>query len=268
MNLAKVVAIHPESNMVDLLVLDDNRRLAGVRVMSPEASSSSGMAGLVVPSSQNAPDPYAVAFDGARDTVACVGYYRGTPVVMGFLFPTVTQCLFVDLDRHLHRTASDFYHTVDGNGNAEWFHPSGAYIRVGTSPAHEDLTAKDFNKSWVIKRNTDKPVHIHIEQAGGVSSIDIAPDGAIAIKTVSTALLDAAAGVTVKAPTVLVDSSDSHFTGKVTIDGLLTYSGGMAGSGGGVAAAISGDVMANGISLISHTHGGVKAGGDSSSGPK
>lgn len=233
MNLAKVVAIHPESNMVDLLVLDDNRRLAGVRVMSPEASSSSGLAGLVVPSSQNAPDPYAVAFDGDRDTVACVGYYRGMPVVMGFLFPTVTQCLFVDMDRYLHRTASDFYHTVDGKGNAEWFHPSGAYIRVGTSPAHEDLTARDFNKSWAIKRNTDNAVHIHIEQAGGVASVNIAPDGAISVQ--------AAQSVTVTAPQIIANTE------------LIQVNGG--------------DVVADGVSLKNHTHGGVKAGGDASAAP-
>ncbi len=247
MNLAKVVAVHPESHSVDLLVLDDNRRLPGVQVMSWSASSSSGAAALPKPDAQGYADPYEAPFNSARDIVACVGYYRGRPVVMGFLFPQVSQCLFADLDRYMNRTASDAYWTVDAQANAEFYHPSGAFIRIAATPAHEDLTGKDFDKAWKIARNTGNAVHIHVEQAGGVASVDIAPTG----------------DTVVKAPSVLVDSPNSTFTGNVTVQKRLTYQGGMSGSNnqGGATATIqggmtvtSGDVMVDGIGVKAHHH--------------
>lgn len=292
MNLARVVAVHPESNMVDLVMLVDNRRVPGVRVMSHDASSTSGTIGLPKPGAQALPNPYSAPLPTGRELVACVAYYDAVPVVQGFLFPQVAECLFADPERVLARTPSDFYHTVDGKGNAEWFHPSGAYLRIATDPAHEDLTGADFNGRFAATRNAGNAVHIHIEQAGGKASVDIDPAGNIVIKSAASLTADIAGeinvhsggsttvkadgGATVVAPSVLVDSPDSHFTGTVTVDGLLTFKGGMAGSGGsggatasitGAVAVSGGDVTANGISLVNHTHGGVKAGSDSSGPP-
>lgn len=284
MNLARVVAIHPERHKVDLVFLTDGRRVPGVRVMSGEASSSSGRTGLAKPDAQDLADPYAAPARSTRDLIACVAFYDGQPVVQGFLFPEVSECLFEDLDRVMDRTPSDFYHTVDGKGNAEWFHPSGAYVRIATDPAHEDLKGKDFDAKFNPKRNAEKQVHIHIEQAGGTASINIAPSGAIAIKSKatlqadidgavtvnghSTVTVNADGKATVKAPEVLVDSPDSTFTGKVTVAGLFTYQSGLAGTGaanisGAIAA--TGDVTAAGVSVENHVHSGV-AGGPSTSG--
>lgn len=65
----------------------------------------------------------------------------------------------------------------------------------------------------------------------------------------------AGAKVHITAPEVLVTSASSHFTGAVTIDGLLTYAGGMTGSGGdGAAATITGGMTVDGISATTHTH--------------
>lgn len=276
MKLAKVVRVHPESNKVDLLVLDDGRRLAGVQVMALDASSSSGTACLPTPDSQDLPDPYEAPTVSGRDLIAVVGFYGYLPIVMGFLYPEVSQCLFTDRDRYIHRTPSDLYWTVDGQGNAECYHPSGAYIRIGTSPDHDDLTEKDFDKIFKITRNTGNAVHMHIEQAGGVASVDIAPDGAITAYSAKTIHATADAGATLVAPTVLVDSPDTHFTGKVTIDDLLTFKGGMAGSGGsgGFAATMTGgmkvtggDVVADTISLKSHRTTGVQPGSGTSGTP-
>jgi len=69
-----------------------------------------------------------------------------------------------------------------------------------------------------------------------------------------------------------VDAPTSLFTGTVTIQGLLTWLGGMAGSvASGVAATIKGtvnfigNVLANGKRIDdSHTHSGVQKGGDNS----
>jgi hypothetical protein len=191
MNLARVVAVHPERNKVDLVFLADNRRVPGVRVMSGEASTTSGRVGIPTPAAQALQDPYDAPAKSERDLIACVAYYDGQPVVQGFLFPEVAECLFTDPERYMHRTASDFYHTVDGKANAEWFHPSGAYIRVASDPEHEDLNGKDYDKKFNPKRNSDNKVHIHIEQAGGVASIDISPSGDISLKTVEQVFINA-----------------------------------------------------------------------------
>lgn len=236
MNLAKVVAVHPESHSVDLLMLDDGRRVPGVRVVSSQASSSSGLAALVKPDAQAANNPYTAPNDSQRDLIAVVGYYRELPIVLGFLFPEVSQCLFADLDRYLNRTPSDAYWTVDGKANAEFYHPSGAFVRFGTSPAHEDMTGKDFDKVWKVTRNTDQRVHIHIEQAGGVGMIDIAPDGSMVVR----------------APKVTIDAPETQITGHLTVGKGVTSTG---------------DVTADGVSLETHTHGGVQAGGASTAKP-
>ena len=62
-----------------------------------------------------------------------------------------------------------------------------------------------------------------------------------------------------------------------TVNGATALNGGVnakAGAAGGVAMAVQGtvkasdDVQAGGISLATHPHGGVKAGGDQSGGPQ
>jgi len=278
MNLARVTAVHPETNKVDLLFIADGRPVPGVRVMCADASTASGTIGLALPDAQAKGDPYAPPAAGERVLIACVGYYDGLPVVQGFLFPEVSEMLFPDPERVMVRTPSDFYHTVDGKGNAEWFHPGGAYVRIGTSPAHEDLTGKDRHGLFNPRRNAGEKVHIHIEQAGGVASVDIAPDGKITITsksdlvaefegradvhTVGETIIKADAGATIKAPSILLDTDAARCTGTLTVDKLLTYKGGMAGSGGsgGAAAVITGkvrvteDVEAGGISFVGHTH--------------
>ncbi len=79
------------------------------------------------------------------------------------------------------------------------------------------------------------------------------------------ARVNASEKATVTSPELLVDSANSKFTGAVEIAGPLTYQKGMTGSGG---ASISGAMTNNGKNIGSdHTHGGVRAGTDTSGGP-
>lgn len=50
-----------------------------------------------------------------------------------------------------------------------------------------------------------------------------------------------------------IDTPSTHITGTLQVDGKITGSGGLAVSGGG-GATVSGDVVADGISLKTHTH--------------
>lgn len=180
LRLARVVGVTPEAQAVDLVFLDDGSRVPHVQVMSPDASTNTGLAGLTVPDIPADTDRWEAVESGTRDVVAVVGFYRRLPIVLGFLFPQVTQMLFRDRNRRVNRHASDVYTTVDDDGNVELYHPSGTYLRIGTTPAHEDLTGKDFDGQWKIEKNTDKAVHVHlsVKNAGQeVMSLNADPDG-------------------------------------------------------------------------------------------
>ena len=253
LTLARVVDVHPESNAVDVVVMEDGRRIPGVQVLSSTAGTNFGFADLAVPDSKG----YEAGNSKTRDIYAVVSWVRNIPVVLGFLFPQVAQVLFAEKERMVYRHASDVYVTIDGKGNTEIYHPSGAYFRIGESGAHEDLTGKDYDKVWAIKRNTDKKVHIHLEQGGGVAKLDIDPVGNIDLQhagnlrasTGGTADITVAGNTTVTTPTLTVN-------GNVVINGSLTQ--GMGGSGGGATmmgpVTVSNDVTAGGISLMNHTH--------------
>lgn len=88
------------------------------------------------------------------------------------------------------------------------------------------------------------------------------PDGA-------TADITAPAGVTVHSDSITLDALQTTATGALTVEGLFTFSAGMAGSGGtgdGATAVITGgistteDVTAGGISLMNHAHPGDSGG--------
>ena len=93
--------------------------------------------------------------------------------------------------------------------------------------------------------------------------------GAMTITGIKTGLVQAATSLT-------FDTPQATFTGAVTTQGLLTYQSGMTGSGGsGSTATINGsikvtggDVVADGISLKTHTHTGVTPGGGNTGAPQ
>lgn len=83
-----------------------------------------------------------------------------------------------------------------------------------------------------------------------------------------TAEITAPAGVTVHSDAITLDAPQTTTTGALTVQGLLTFQAGMAGSGtgAGATAVITGgitateDVSAGGISLMHHTHPGDSGG--------
>lgn len=88
-----------------------------------------------------------------------------------------------------------------------------------------------------------------------------------------TVLTMTASGTTLVTPELTVDSPQSTFTGAVTVQGPLAYQSGMSGSGGGASiagplAVSGGSVSHDGVNIgSSHTHSGVRAGGDTSGAP-
>lgn len=200
LRLARVVGASPSGHAVDLVFLDDLSRVPQVQVLTGAGSTNTGIAGLVEPDIPEDTDRWEGYESGTRDIIAVVGFYRTIPIVLGFLYPQVSQMLFADRNRYIHRHASDVYTTVDEHGNLELFHPSGTYLRIGATPEHEDLTGKDFDGKWKIEQNTDAAVHVHLSVANAgekVASIDIDPGGNIAAETSGNAAITAEGNVEV-----------------------------------------------------------------------
>lgn len=221
----KVVAIHWEDHSCDLVMLADGSRLTGVQILSSSASTNTGLNDLAAPGAAPGGDKWNASQKTGRDITAIVGWADGVPFVNGFLFPQICQMTFKDANRKIDRHASDFYHTVDGAGNAEWYHPSGTYLRIGTSPAHEDLTGKDFDKKWKIANNTGSAPHVHLTVANAgavVATLDISPAGAITVTGATLAATLTGAATLVAPGGVTVDTPDAHFTGNIKADGDIT----------------------------------------------
>jgi phage baseplate assembly protein V len=103
---------------------------------------------------------------------------------------------------------------------------------------------------------------VEFDDVAGALNVQVNPAGSIRLNIGRTTLLLQDGQATLTTPMWLVDSPQSTFTGKVTVQGLLTYQAGMAGSGGAGAAATiqggvavtGGDVSADGIGLKTHHH--------------
>ena len=214
---ARVVKIHWEDHSCDLTMLSDGARLSGVQIMSTSASSNTGLNDLAAPGTSGN-NVWDVSQRTGRDVIAIVGYCEGEPYVQGFLFPQICQMTFKEPNRKVDRHASDFYHTVDGKGNAEWYHPSGTYLRIGESPAHEDLTGKDFDGKWKVSNNTGTAPHVQLVVASGGAAkctVNIDPGGNVTVTSV-------AAGKFVFPAGTEIDTPNLHCTGNIKADGEIT----------------------------------------------
>jgi hypothetical protein len=263
--LGRVVASYPQGQSIDVL-LDNGSRLANVQVMTLDASDASGSAHIpdVGGPADDSRWSHTAAF--SRTVRAVVGFIRGIPVCLGFLFPQVSQMTFNEKNRKVTRHPSDVYTSIDDAGNFELYHPSGTYLRIGSSPSHEDLTAKDFDGMWKIARNTGAAPHVHlgVSNAGAsVASLDFDPSGNVTLQNNGTLNATSGGAATVKAPSVKVDSPTTTFTGAVIVEGAFTFQSGMTGSageGGGATMTIdgsanfSGEVKSQGVSVPGHTH--------------
>lgn len=94
--------------------------------------------------------------------------------------------------------------------------------------------------------------------------------------TVNTAeaVVNASASVKVTSPTVTIDSPQTTCTGALTVEGLLTYQAGLAGTGGSVGSNITGNIThsagvlsSDTVVLSTHTHSGVQPGSGNTGGP-
>lgn len=106
----------------------------------------------------------------------------------------------------------------------------------------------------------------------GVGSIKLSPSGDLTIDVPNTT--HNSPNITVNASNVEVNASQTTFNSDVTVNGLLTYTNGLVGEGGGGAKItggveiVGGTVTHNGTNIgDDHKHSGVVSGGSDTGGP-
>lgn len=215
--MARVVATHPESYAVDVVIMDDGRRLPGVPVLSPMAGGNCGIFDLPVPTVTDPEKPYESRNTDDRDIFAMVSFVnQHIPVVVGFLYPQVAQCLFTEKNLRINRHASDVYSTLNEGGEFEYYHPSGTFIRIGDSLDHADLTGADYDKKWNIEKNTDKlpGIAVHIENINGIqTTIVLDAEGNITVTNVGDTSIETGGNTSIST----TGTTDITSVGDITI---------------------------------------------------
>ena len=226
-----VVAAHPNDHSVDLVMSDDGSRIPGVPVMAHSASARTGGVDMPDVPTANGADKWDITKRTGQDMEAVVAFFGRNPVVIGFLYPQVSQMTFDDPKRKFVRHQSDVYHTIDGDGNMELYHPSGAYVRIAESLDHEDLEKKNTDKSMQLDRNKDKKVGMRVS-LGGVT-FDI-KDGVVKITATKVEVSGdvIAGGVSLKTHNHSGVKAGAETSGP-PVSGSLKYAPGSGGGSGG-----------------------------------
>lgn len=220
--LARVIKVYPDSQTADVRFNDNGA--PGWRL--PISTLSTGDTGSFdIPNPETSQNPFPT---GEREAMAiCVTLGNNKWIIVGFLPPTKRQSMFAD-GRTVSRHSSDIYTSTDQDGNFQWTHPSGAWVRVGT-PDKEDLTGQDVDRAFKIKRNTASAPTITV--GGPWGALTIGHEGAINLQT---------------------SNGISLTCTKLTVTGDVE---------------VTGDVTADGVSLKHHVHGGVTPGGSNTGEP-
>lgn len=253
--MAKVVDVHPEQNTVDVVVAADGRTFPGVHVLSGVMTGQTGLVDLHVPdltTSRKSEDwvsgKWASLNTDKRDILAVIGFAESVPVCFGFVSPPTCEMNFpaaIGEERRIYRHASDVYEWTDKDGNTQFCHPNGSYATLAEDPDKLDLTAKDYDQKWSIKRNlgrvlhfffglinsgsevfrawikpdgdalfrSSKRVRIQVGESGEKVEVDLQDDGSVTIKCLSGLQIESSGAVSITASTV-------DLVGLVKINGI------------------------------------------------
>lgn len=168
---AQVVAVHPERRTVDIAFCDTGQPVGEVPVLSGSISSDSGVWDIPDAAKPASNTQAGGLANGARRQVAAVARGPGrVPLVVGFLHPDDGQMAFSQANRSVQRHPSGAYATVAPDGSIEAWHPSGAYLRIGTG-AHEDLAPLAAGAPWVVPPGAP-PAQITLATSGFTLTVD------------------------------------------------------------------------------------------------
>ncbi|EAM6792314.1 hypothetical protein E0G74_00970 [Salmonella enterica] len=144
-----------------------------------------------------------------------------------------------------NRHTSDVQSYTDGDGNMGLLHPSGAHITIGTKPDPKDFSGGNFDKNLKVDRNTGNKVYLRVALAGNVAVLTMTPDGECTLHLDKTLNIDCTTATIKASDSIVLDTPQTHITGKVQIDGDVNTGGKIESSG---------DQVAGGISTQRHYH--------------
>lgn len=246
-----VAAVHPEDHSLDVIMTDDYSRLSGVQLLSTNGGSAFGTHDMFVPDEKSGEAKWGIAKRSPEDQKVAIDFSGPMPIAIGFLYPQIGQMTFADKNFRVQRHSSDVYSTINAAGDFELAFPNGTFIRVGASPDHQDLAAKDFDKKWGITKNTGAATHLRLVLGNGgavKADLHIDPAGNVTGTFQGTGELTFVGDLTINAPNVTVNTQVAtvnastsvelvtpltHCTGELIVDGKITGAGGMAISGSG-----------------------------------
>lgn len=233
LRLARVVAFHP-SGRADIVCMDgDGARFGNVPVGLMSASTDTIFVDKPKPSEWPSEDASASTLD--REVVAVVAFFVRCPVILCFLPPQLSECLFADDNLMLHRHASDFYWSVDGSGNLQWSHPSGAFVHFGEGEEYRDLTGKDQNKAWQANNNTDKQPNFIVKLGGKdapVAQLKLKSDGSMELALNSDFKLSSQGSGTMSFDGGLTITADTKIDGNLHVTQDINADGQVADASG------------------------------------
>lgn len=251
--LARVTAVHPAGQKLEVIFLDTGDYGRDVQVVSPYAGTDFGFTGGIPSPEQEGHDPNMEENDpNTRHIVAVVASQQGLHLCLGFIYPQVTQMAFtkaLDKNRLIERHTSDFYRSVSDAGDMDMVHPSAteAYLRIGVGSEPDALDGRDYDRRWKRKRNRgtkpsvtlrlgrstirmlqDGSVEIHADAGLKISSkgdTEIHADGAINIESGASINMTAAADVIIRAggtirheAMTVYEATENHITTGQHID--------------------------------------------------
>lgn len=254
--LGRVIKTHPHDNSLDVELVYDGSRLTAVPLLSPTMTTSSGRVDMHEPEG----NAFGQKGSGTKDCFVALALTDSGFIAIGFISSPINQMAFDRKNFKVDRHASDVYSTIDKDGNLEISHPSGTFLRVATSPAHEDLTGKDFDKLWSVTRNKDKPVWLSVQvaNAGGVkATFQIDPSGNVSLTHAGSLTVNTSGSATITSASMTINAP-TRINGNTTINGTTTMLSSASVASG---LAVTGGMTDNGTNIGStHNHSGVTAG--------
>lgn len=184
--IARVTAVHPEAQKMEVVFLDTGDYGRDVQLMTPYGGTDFGLTtGVPEPDAEGAEANLEPNDPGKRHINAVVASCGGMHICLGFLYPQVTQMAFTkgDKNRLIERHTSDFVRTISDAGDMDLVHPGGAHLRIGNGSDPDDLAGRDFDGVWAIKRNQGGAVTIALANSsnGESTSLKLLPNGTVEI---------------------------------------------------------------------------------------
>lgn len=186
--IARVTAVHPEGQKMEVIFLDTGDYGRDVQLMTPYGGTDFGMTtGLPAPEEEGHDFNTEQWDPGKRHINAVVATCGSVHICLGYLYPQCTHMAFTkdqDKNRLIERHTSDFVRTISDAGDMDMVHPSGAYLRIGNGGTPDDLAGRDFDGVWSLKHNKGGAVTVALanNSNGESTSVTLLPNGNVEVR--------------------------------------------------------------------------------------